>query len=377
MQFECNNLNGKIDTMPTKISPIQKDQFWQIIRGICILAVMLIHCPSGIAYGAGTFEFTTHLVIRQVINFPVAIFIFLSGYFVNSDKCIANPVGYIFRRVKRLVVPFLLWSVFYTGINIARNLSNGQEIDGVNILLKILVGKASTPLYYIVVLMQLTLLTPILIRLIRKSSRGSLLLYGLTPLWILGLYLYNLVNGALPMLYETFFPAWFCFYYLGLRIKADPACVRRVKTAQRYFGNPIAVLTALGIAIAEAFLLLGLGCSNDLITSQIKFGTFLYTFMLILWVRQIHAKATRNAEKLGFLKRLGDDSYGIYYIHWFFLIFIQKLFDILGISKMWLLHYILTWILLVGISFSVVHFVSHIFAKNKFGLQLLSWIGFR
>lgn len=74
----------------------QKNGFWQIIRGICILAVILIHCPNAISYGAA--ETSAWLVLRQVINFPVAIFFFMSGYFTNIQKCVENPGKYILTR---------------------------------------------------------------------------------------------------------------------------------------------------------------------------------------------------------------------------------------------------------------------------------------
>lgn len=56
---------------------MKKSQYWQIIRGICILAVIMIHCPQ---------EKYIWLGIRQIINFPVALFIFMAGYFVNLQK---------------------------------------------------------------------------------------------------------------------------------------------------------------------------------------------------------------------------------------------------------------------------------------------------
>lgn len=55
-----------------------KKQYWQMVRGVCILAVVMIHCPQG-AFGV---DEAIWLVIRQFINFPVALFIFMAGYFV-------------------------------------------------------------------------------------------------------------------------------------------------------------------------------------------------------------------------------------------------------------------------------------------------------
>lgn len=59
-----------------------KSRYWQMIRGICILAVIMIHCPAG---ESGVSQ-TIWLALRQLINFPVAIFVFMAGYFVKAEK---------------------------------------------------------------------------------------------------------------------------------------------------------------------------------------------------------------------------------------------------------------------------------------------------
>lgn len=63
-----------------------KNVYWQYVRAICIICVVLIHCKTGIGYkdsGSESWNFHYWLIMRQFINFPVAIFVFLSGYFIN------------------------------------------------------------------------------------------------------------------------------------------------------------------------------------------------------------------------------------------------------------------------------------------------------
>ena len=58
----------------------EKKIYWQSVRGICILAVVLIHSLQCYDFNNGI------VIIRQIINFAVAIFVFMAGYFVNIDK---------------------------------------------------------------------------------------------------------------------------------------------------------------------------------------------------------------------------------------------------------------------------------------------------
>ena len=70
----------------------EKREYWQSIRGICILAVVLIHSLGGFDYSTGySVEF---VILRQIINFAVATFVFMAGYFVNVDALSDKEFSY-------------------------------------------------------------------------------------------------------------------------------------------------------------------------------------------------------------------------------------------------------------------------------------------
>lgn len=59
---------------------------WQILRGICIICVIQIHCLAGIGDEFNAVDRVYYLFVRNLINFPVPLFFFISGYFaVNTD----------------------------------------------------------------------------------------------------------------------------------------------------------------------------------------------------------------------------------------------------------------------------------------------------
>jgi len=68
---------------------IKRDGFFQSVRGLCILCVVLIHCATGLEYKGIvglTFNYDYWHIFRSFINFPIAIFIFLTAYFINVEQ---------------------------------------------------------------------------------------------------------------------------------------------------------------------------------------------------------------------------------------------------------------------------------------------------
>lgn len=74
----------------------------QILRAICIIAVVVIHtCPSGIL----------GVLMRPFCNFCVGTFIFISGYLTKHS--IPDIKAFYKKRLVRIFVPYTIWSVVY------------------------------------------------------------------------------------------------------------------------------------------------------------------------------------------------------------------------------------------------------------------------
>lgn len=292
-----------------------KDLYWQLIRGICIICVVLIHSKHGTVYQHdphGSWNYDYYIVVRQFINFPVAVFIFLSGYFTNIEKIKASSFSYIARRLKRLFIPFLVWSALYTIFNIMR--MHGPMIPAEE-LRRFITGEASCQLYFIVVLLQLTAITPFIIKII-ESNKGTTALLLITPLWLVALYFYFGLHGHQADFNKSFFPAWFIFYYLGLLIK--------IRGHKPLFKNkPLekaiaCVIVGLLLSIAEAYGPFPVG----FLTTQVKASSVIYALAIInlLIVIKPYVKVRQ-----GLLTYLGDNSYGIFFVHMFVIIISRRM----------------------------------------------------
>ena len=343
-----------------------KDLFWQNVRGLCILSVVLIHCLTGYS-SESILSLSLLVVIRKVINFAVAIFIFLAGYFVNNTYVISKDFNYkqwIIEGGVRLLLPFLLWSLFYSVVSVLQSVLHGEQIQVVKLISRLIVGKSATPFYFIIVLLQLTAITPCLVKIILTGSKKfNIMLWILTPIYLTILYIWNYIFGIQPSLYGTLFPAWFLFYYLGLQVRCG----------LKWYCNGIAVICALLISCVEAFLLWKTGFSLNFYISQITFGSFLYDIMMIGWLFKLHDKFKKN---ICILIQLGDKSYGIFYLHMFVLMFVSKFVTLLKIDD-WILASFIRFACTILISIFIINKLCNKLKKEKSDSKVLKALGFQ
>lgn len=151
---------------------------------------------------------------------------------------------------------------------------HGVSVNWLGYLYRFIVGKSATPFYYIVVLIQLTVITPRLVNVVKESKIIKNLLWLITPCYLLYIYVWNLTTGFSPRLYETLLPAWFGFYYLGINVR----CGLKLKCSRWK------VLIAWAVSCVEALALRKLGMNVGFYTSQITFGSFLYSVAVIGWI---------------------------------------------------------------------------------------------
>lgn len=283
-----------------------KNEYFQAIRGICICicAVVLIHCQTGLSYKFEMFpnniNYFYWIFSRQFLNFCVAIFFFLSGYFVNKEKvlCTTNG-GYVKERFIRLCIPFLLWSFFYQSIRFFF----AEKINLIEIcksLFFIFSGNGEFHLYFIFVLLQLILLTPLLLR--RKNMAYVLIV--LSIIFYLFRY-FNLIwdNSIINNYSKCVFLPWVLFYLYGLFYNEGKN--------KNVFTN---LIFAVFINVLEVILLTELKISENFVITQMKLSSVLYAFAVIDLIMFLKDKV----QPCKVLVKIGDLSFGIYFIHVFY-----------------------------------------------------------
>ena len=274
----------------------QIDIFPQTLKGLCIIIVVMIHLPWGVSG-----EETAYLWIgaRKIVNFAVATFFFLSGYYNHGvDR------NYLYHRLKRLLIPYVIWTCVY--VFVIPYLTTGA-IDR-EWFFYIFTGKG--PLYFLLVLTQFTLLSPLL-WLYKKNRALNILFWSITPIYIIFYYWYNFNNGIEFKPEQFFCFPWFACYYLGMKMQNWDSPLRE------YSISPILMfficLGLLMLSMIEAMFIYAKSGIFSFAISQITIGSILYSLGVIVLFNTFW-KDGRN-ESRNMLTRLGDYSMGIFLMH--------------------------------------------------------------
>ncbi|MBQ8539074.1 MAG: acyltransferase [Ruminococcus sp.] len=295
-----------------------RDSYFQMWRGICIVIVVLMHCfyPP---FQTGTFDGMFFFLEINSINFPVAVFFVLSGYFVKESSFSSDRLkSTLISRIKKLIVPYFIYTVLYMGFAFVL----GREFTISYVLRSMFLGQAATPLYYILVLFFFTLLTPLLIKCIHRKVL-SFMVFVLSFLVLATFYVLKF-SGYDLWFYSRYTIVWLPFYYFGILMRNCEIHIPKQKGILLAFTG-----FALCLEICESIFIYYYTGSTAIALSQIRFFAFIYAFSIALIMfsnYKVNNEQSDNIAKRLFVY-LGDNSYGIYFIHMFYITILSVLLE--------------------------------------------------
>lgn len=281
----------------------EKSQYWQSIRGISMLAIVLIHCGAAMNMPFASFDGTYYLFIRSLYSFAVATLFFMAGKFTKIEN--GNRGAYYIKRFKRILIPYLVWPGIYLLFGIIR----GTRYSAWQIIVILFTGGAGIPFYYSVVLLYFTILSPLFARMIKQKTQ--VLLYmsvGCTLVLMTSGYFVQYFTGNAGWIKLT--PIWLGFYVAGM-LQGE----KKLKTKSTQYRAWIIWIVAFIIQLVETYILLQNDRLADIAYSQWHFGAFLYAAATINLMLAMEKSGWSNKT----MACIGDNSYGIYFVHCLFL----------------------------------------------------------
>ena len=306
-----------------------------LLNGICIIGVLLFHA-AGWGFVAmfswthrympvtspnydqiGSLMYYIMRLIEQLVVFVIPAFLFVSGFFAAfATGRNQSTIGWgtVKARIIKIIIPYLIW----TFILIGGLLLEGVTISPRGYLGQILLGKINPAYYYVPLLIQFYLLSPLIIYLAKKNWVLLLIVTGIIQVIVLSLnHLAILgVENPISQTLSVSVPKWLFisrlfWFTLGivacLQLKSFKIWLERYKW---YFLMITIVLIPLGVIEWEMYL----KWSGQLWTSHretILDGVYSLSFIFafLAFDKIVSIPFARQ------LDSLGSKSFGIYLIH--------------------------------------------------------------
>lgn len=213
---------------------MRKERILEIerLRGLAFLAVVLQHSIAhySVASGMTMNDGILMAVLLMASKFAVPVFIFITGMvlFYNDSDRFQYGI-FIKKRISDIYIPFAIWTIIHVVIN--HSIQFGSLEGWTDLGRMLITGKASTHLWYIIMLFQFYLLYPVYRSLIQgivkrlKLRMNILLLVAVGILFIvmtanisdIGRWMGNLQIPVWSDLFTTYADRnalYFSFYFI-------------------------------------------------------------------------------------------------------------------------------------------------------------------
>ncbi|MDD5328330.1 MAG: acyltransferase [Phycisphaerae bacterium] len=337
-----------------------RDLSFDAFRGAAIIAVIAIHASAtGFSWRhstAGEWNFFFLITYRQLLSFAVPAFIFISGYWSSKEqiRSLRDYKTFLMKRLSRVLVPYFLWSFILLGYEAVKT----YDVNVYGIVFKLLTGSACQGYFFILMIIQLYIMTPLLMYVNRKR-------YGLTLVLVLNiislfvLYLsrvYNVIGrvpAALP------FYSWIIFYEIGLLVGSRG---EKISTSQRtrFLILPV-LLVSLLVSELEGMILLLRYDNLNFAVSAIKYSSVFYSVCIIFGFLFLRKNVKYWPKSLVLM---GNYSFGIYLIHFPILDRVSDIFKRCSIYSFQPLYQLAVVLMTISICFVLIGISRKLFAAS-------------
>ena len=189
------------------------------LRVLATFSVIVLHVAAGVYYQYGSisnFDWWTANIYSSIVRFCVPIFLMISGALMFS-KTYEKTGEFLKRRLMRIVLPFLFWSLVYISVSLFFKFHDGTLMSAREILKFIFMGLrngASYHLWYMYMVVGLYLFFPIIGKWLQNSDENGIKYFLL--IWILTVVSHLMfVEKLFPNIETSYFSGFIGFPVLG------------------------------------------------------------------------------------------------------------------------------------------------------------------
>ena len=340
-----------------------------ILRAFAILAVISIHVSANFTKMDTINGLAAlYMSIDVLSHFAVPLFIVISGFVLYNKYSDDIDIRRFYKKRLKSVLPqYLIFSTFYLAATYIGSivLARPVNLDILHIIYRYLTGGCFYHLWFFVLIIQLYLLYPALVRLYNYCDVRGRLLELLFTAFLIGV-LYNVypipdmvILGASTQILgvATKFIGYVFYLVLGMTIRRryDELLLKSVPKSSLYYASiPLLCCTIIGIfGYAQRYFNFDITQSLPVIggywhwlTAMINPLYYVVIFAFCFYI-SLNIVSSRSAA-LKLLEKIGAYSFGIYLIHAFILYIIVLTFPRFGFDwNNWLFYPLICIITLV------------------------------
>jgi len=282
------------------------------VKGIGILEVVLHHTlgQSAKLYAhKGDPAWIAMRATAQFTNFAIPLFLLLSAMLLTGSLVKSPDVGrFVWRRTSRTVWPYVVWTAIYWLLRWRKDPHTFDKPG--KLLTELLTGKAEYHLYFMVILIQLSIALPLVVAAMRGRKIGFGTIVLISAAVQFGAFMLNRVpmfNVKAPgSLITWYVPALLIGAWIGLNRDAWTEAWKRWWPA----------MTAVGVLAGAGFTVLAVRQEMDLPIDSLTYNSLVTIFRIAASLALLGAALPLAATRVGpFLAALGRYSLAIYLVH--------------------------------------------------------------
>lgn len=278
------------------------------VRVVLMMGVITIHVSSTYIFvesclSIGNLNLAFYL--NQAARFSVPGFVLLSGLSLRLGKSKEHWRKFYAGRVKKVLIPYLLWYAIYSLWYV---LTNDSVCVGVWWFIKGLFTGATSPhLYFIIIVLQLYLLYPLL----RKLKRTALLILTFFSaviqiiIWLDCAHFSLLPSGNLLYLLGI---TWLCYFIPPMLL-----CKEQVLSLLDWFSKHLRSLLLLSLILSLACTVEGWALSTY--EMSIRPILFVYTPVAVITMAALSFRLMKNTRLQFIISKLSIISMDIFFSH--------------------------------------------------------------
>ncbi len=265
----------------------------------------------------GSFAYYAMRFIEQLVVFTIPAFLFVSGFFIAfaTGQTRSNIAwGTISARIKKMLIPYLIWSFVLFGLMFLQ----GVIFSPQKYIWMLVTGQTNPAYYYVPLLIQFYLLSPLIVPLARRNWKILLIITGIIQIAVQLSYYPAILglDGPLTQILPTLIPKWFfparIFWFslgivAGFHIKTLKTWLEQIKW---YLLATTIILVPLGMLEWELYLRIsGRPWIDPRETLLDTVYTLAFIFSFLAFDKILSTRYSKQ------INDLGTKSFGIYLTH--------------------------------------------------------------